>query len=281
MKRIRKIYILPIILLIIFLIIIGVYYFYFKNFKAAVIIESIPSAEVVINEEKQGKTPYEQEFGAEEITLKLIPESFGTPLIPYEAKVKLTSGVTTIVRREFSEEEEGDSGELISFEKIGGSENSIAVIAKPDGSKVYIDNEFIDLAPAKESDLSPGEHEVSVRADNYIERKFKVMVINGYGVTAIVELSIDKNAKVEEEESNTEEVIEEENEDQIKIKIKETTVGFLRVRSGPTTNDPEIGRVDPGAEFEVIETDSASGWYKIEYKTDSEGWISNEFAEII
>jgi hypothetical protein len=278
MKRIRKIIILPIILLIIFLIIIGIYFFYIKQTKASIFIETVPNAEVYINDEKQGRTPFEGEFAANEITLKLVPESFDTPLIPYETKVKLVSGVTTIVRREFSEEEEGDSGEEISYEKLGGNQLAISVISKPDGAKVYVDNKFIDLSPAKITDLSPGEHELVVKADTYKEQKFKVVSLNGYGITAIVELAVDKNAQAETE-SDSETVNSESDESSASamVEIKDTPTGFLRVRSGPTTGDPEVGQVKPGEKYELIDTDETSGWYKIKYD-DGEGWISNDYA---
>jgi len=63
----------------------------------------------------------------------------------------------------------------------------------------------------------------------------------------------------------------------IQIKIKPTGLGFLRVRSGPGTGNAEVGRVDEGKTFAVLE--EKSDWYKIEYETGKEGWISSVYAE--
>lgn len=62
-----------------------------------------------------------------------------------------------------------------------------------------------------------------------------------------------------------------------RIVISETGLGFLRVRSGAGTGNGEVGRVDVGDEFTVL--DESNGWYQIEYEPGSQGWISGTYAE--
>ena len=61
------------------------------------------------------------------------------------------------------------------------------------------------------------------------------------------------------------------------VKITDTGLGFLRVRSGAGTANSEVGRVNVGEDFAVLE--ESNGWYKIEYEAGSEGWISATYAE--
>lgn len=62
-----------------------------------------------------------------------------------------------------------------------------------------------------------------------------------------------------------------------KVKIKDTGIGFLRVRSGAGTANSEVGRVDVGSEHTVLE--ESNGWYKIEFETGKQGWVSATYAE--
>ena len=62
-----------------------------------------------------------------------------------------------------------------------------------------------------------------------------------------------------------------------KIKIQPTGLGFLRVRDNGATSGKEVGRVNEGLEFDVLE--EKSGWYKIKYEGEKEGWVSGSYAK--
>jgi len=64
-----------------------------------------------------------------------------------------------------------------------------------------------------------------------------------------------------------------------KIKILPTGIGYLKVRSGPSTGNSQIGQVNEGLTFDVVETQG--GWYKIYYESDKVGWVSGTYAEIV
>jgi hypothetical protein len=59
------------------------------------------------------------------------------------------------------------------------------------------------------------------------------------------------------------------------VEISQTSVGFLRVRSGASTGSSEVARVNPGQKFAVSE--EQNGWYKIEYEAGKSGWVSGSF----
>jgi hypothetical protein len=237
--------------------------------KAAILIETTPASQVFIDGEGLGKTPYEGEFNEKEIAIKLIPDSFEKPLVPFETKLKLTSGVKTIVRRTFGELEGDSSGEEISFEKLRGSETSISIVSTPDAAKVFLNDQFKDVTPLKISDIASGTYQISLKADNYEDRSFSVQTYPGYGVTAVVELakkSGEETKKSEESPSPTE------------VKILETPTGFLRVREEPNKDSAELGQVDPGKTYKFLDKDKDSGWYKIEFDDGKSGWVSNDYA---
>ena len=73
-----------------------------------------------------------------------------------------------------------------------------------------------------------------------------------------------------------EEVVEEDKT--ISVVILETPTGYLRVRKEPSTLAEEVGRVKPGEEYELLDEDEKTGWYKIQLDEGDEGWISNQYA---
>lgn len=239
---------------------------------AGILIETNPVANVFINGEQVGRTPYSETRDPGEVTVKLIPESFETPLAPYETKVELTSGIETIIRRDFAETEGESSGVVISFENIGGDETSIAVVSIPDSAEISIDGAVRGFAPLKESTVAPGDHTLRVAADGYKERVLQVNTHEGYKLTAIVKLAPDGEMPDGEEEEPEEPRIQE-------VEILDTPTGFLRVRGGPSTSFEEIAQVEPGERFPYLETDEDTGWFRIELE-DQEGWVSNQYAEI-
>jgi hypothetical protein len=62
------------------------------------------------------------------------------------------------------------------------------------------------------------------------------------------------------------------------ITIRESELGYLRVREKPTSSSDEIGQVKPGQEFSVLEEDN--GWYKIEYAPGETGWVSSLYVKV-
>jgi len=52
----------------------------------------------------------------------------------------------------------------------------------------------------------------------------------------------------------------------------------LRVRSTPSTQGEELGKVNPGETFSVM--DSSSGWFQIEMPDGVVGWVSGTYASV-
>ncbi|OGM26737.1 hypothetical protein A3D00_00560 [Candidatus Woesebacteria bacterium RIFCSPHIGHO2_02_FULL_38_9] len=245
---------------------------------AAVFVDSNPSSMVFINGEQVGRTPYEGRQKPEEVTIKLVPETFAKPLATYETKVTLISGIKTVVRRSIGESEETSAGEIISFEKTGSDDPSLAVVSNPDAAQVGLDGQIRGFTPLKISSVSPGKHKLSLTAQSYSERSFDIENARGYRLTAVVKLAISGEIPTPTPEQKIEDNSQKK---EIMIEILKTPTGFLRVRKEPSTLADEVGRVKPGEKYKLVEVDDKSGWFKIEYVTDKEGWVTNQYARKI
>jgi type II secretory pathway component PulF len=65
----------------------------------------------------------------------------------------------------------------------------------------------------------------------------------------------------------------------LKLKVKETGVGFLNVRTEPSLTSIIIKKVKPNDVFKY--TNSEKGWYKIEYDVNSYGWVFGNYIDEI
>lgn len=245
---------------------------YFSPQGAGLRIDTNPASTVFINGEQVGKTPYQATRKAGEITLRLVPDSFDKPLSPYETKIDLVGGIETIVNRDFGPTDDESGGYIISFERVGGKETSIAVVSVPDAAQIALDGQIRGFSPYKTTSLTPGDHKLTVTAPGYKDENLNLKAVEGYKLTARVKLMPNGETP---EPSPTPAPSEK------KVEILTTPTGFLRVRSDPSTVGSELGQVEPGKSYKYVDTDTATGWFKIEYEAGKEGWVSNEYAKIV
>ncbi|KKQ85566.1 MAG: PEGA domain protein [Candidatus Woesebacteria bacterium GW2011_GWB1_38_8] len=274
------------------ILIIGLIFFaigFLRPKVAGVYIETNPPSTVFIDGFQVGRTPYDETIKPKEVIIKLIPESFQIPLAPYEAKVNLLAGVKTVIKRDFGEAEEDSAGDIISFEKIGRNESGLAVVSVPDSARLIIDGRERAFTPHKTSSILPGTHTLTLSADGYMERIVEVKIHEGYKLTAIVKLAKGPEPTPTPTPNQVEgsEAEGKAEEPKVEIEILSTDTGFLRVRKEPSTLGEEVGRVQPGEKYPLIEIDSKTGWYKIEFQPaqageeGKQGWISNQYAKKI
>lgn len=275
MKRFFK---LLIVLILIVILGLGLFFSYrfLTQKKAALLIESNVPSQVYVEGRQIGKTPFEGEFEQKEIDLKLVPESFEQALVPYETRIKLVSGVRTIVRREFGGEKGVSSGVEISFENSVENAAPIAVVTQPVGAKVYIDDRFLDVSPVRTSEFAVGQHEVKIEADGYKGLTFSIHSQKRYLLTVFADL--------EKLELKSEDQIDLEktssSPDQY-VKILDTPIGFLRVRAEASTTSEQVFQAKPGLSYLLLATSEDKAWLKIEYEEGKQGWISAEYAQTV
>lgn len=242
--------------------------------SGGLLIETSPASTIYINGEEVGRTPYTSLRKAGEITLRLIPDSFGQPLSPFEEKINLVSGVETVVRRYFGDSREKTEGEILSFEKLPTkSETGIIVVTEPEGAQVLIDTVSKGTSPYSASSLESGVHTLKLSVNGYKDRSVELNLIKGFKLVAYVKL-----AKLEIQENKVEEV---KPVTQKLVKILSTPTGFLRVRSEASSSAKEVGQVKPGGEFGYLGESEDGDWYKINFDEELEGWVTGQYSEVI
>jgi len=254
---------------------------YFKPGSSGIIVNSVPNAGVYIDGVKVGKTPYEGINSSGQINLKLVPDT-ENELIPYETKINLTSGVKTVIDREFGKTEEASSGDVISFDKIGGKNAGLVVISTPDNSQVFIDDFSVGFTPYNFNTITTGSHKITIKNAGYIERTVNIKTVEGLKLTFF--------AKLAKGENITQDVASPSATPQSAkgfVIIKDTPTGFLRMRTEPGSIGEEIAELKPGSKYAYLDRDEKSGWYKIQYKDPAPGlpngitgWVSNQYSSI-
>jgi hypothetical protein len=64
-----------------------------------------------------------------------------------------------------------------------------------------------------------------------------------------------------------------------KLKILDTSTGWLNVRDGSSLEGKVITKVYPGEEYEY--TDKQNGWYQIILKDETSGWVYEKYIQTI
>lgn len=266
-----------------------------KKAPAALQINSTPTANVFVDGKLLGKTPFSSDTLNEgEVTVKLIPESTAEALPSWEGKIKLSSGILTLIEREFFPSENTSSMHILSLEKTKEKETALlSVVSEPDSAAVAIDGQSNGFSPLTLDNIPAGDHEVILTKENYLEKKLRVKNVVGYRLLINAKLgeiiatptptpaetettgkkkptsTVTPKAKASPSASGTKNVL-----------VKETETGFLRVRSAPKSG-AEVARVKPGEKYPYIESNSDDTWYKIAYQEGKEGWISAQYAELV
>jgi hypothetical protein len=246
---------------------------YFRPKGAGLLIESSPASTVYLDGEQVGRTLYETTRKPGEVTVKLIPEAQGKIIAPFETRVILNSKIQTVIKRDFGETDETSQGEIISFEKVGGKEAGLAIVSIPDSAQISVDGAVRGFAPYKTTSLLAGEHQLAIVAPGYLERTVSVRTLPGYKLTVVVKLA-SGGATATPTPTPTMEAVKV-----TLVEILSTPTGYLRVRKTSTTSGEILIEVKPGEKYRYLETDEATGWYKIEYAPGKEGWVSNQYSK--
>lgn len=250
---------------------------YFKEKPGGVYIDTNPISDVYINDNFVGKTPYKNSHEAGQVTIKLVPSSAN--LVAYETRLILVPGIETIIRREFGESEGLSSGDVISFDKIDGKDVGLIIISTPENAQVSVDGIPQGFTPYKNSNISPAQHQITVRAPGYLDRVMTVKTMAGYRLSLYAKLAKFEQAEVVPSVAPKLKTF---------VEILKTPTGFLRVRTAPGTAGSEIAQVKPGDKYLFLSDDAATGWIEIQYEASAAGlpngiagWVSGQYAKKI
>ena len=281
--------------------------------KAALSVNTKPQATIFLDGELLGSTPYYNEsLKAGEFVLKIVPESTGEALTPWEGRITLSPGIMTVVNRELGLTQDDSSGEILSFEPLADKNAiSVSVVTTPDGAVVNLDGEPRGFAPITLDNVSEGDHILLVFSPGFKERTIKAKTVKGHKLIASVQLGRESEAPAETPPDEAEvspsptpkptasptgspkptvtpkPTVSPKPSGSPKpaasplarpyVVIKSPDTGWVRVRSEPSTSGTELTKVNDGEQYPLL--DEQSGWYQIEYDTAKNGWISGQYAE--
>lgn len=246
--------------------------------KGALQVTSNIKAQVILDNKVLGATPLCKCEQNETLLqgvyeLKIIPEDKSVQ--PFMARVRINSGVLTAVERTFLPGSYASSY-ILTLEKTNSSDPEIFIASIPDGALVLLDGKEEGITPLTLKSISSSEHELEIQKQGFSKKTIRVRAVPSYKLVLNVILGTQGASDETSEPLTPLPSPSPTSTAQTLVTIKNTPVGFLRVRENPSTAAKEIGRVNPGETFELIEENAS--WFKIKLE-DGEGWVSKTYSE--
>lgn len=251
---------------------------YFSPKPGGIKVETEPAASVFIDGVLVGKTPYEGTYKAGKVLLRLVPEGSGEDLVTYETSIIITSGVQTVIKRNFAATESESSGYVISFEKLINKNTELFVTSLPNNSQILVDGVSRGFSPYNTSTIAPAMHTIDVKSPGFFDFSITAKTIAGYRLILYAKL---REGSLPESSSEVDMEVKKF------VTILETPTGYLRVRTKPGEAGSEIAQVKPGEKYPYIDTDIETGWIEIQYQAPKEGlplgivgFVSGEYVKV-
>ncbi len=231
-------------------------------------VDANVGSKVVIDGSEVGKTPYQDEsysVGDHLIEVAPLPEGTGSGKITWRAYVRLNQGTLTVVNRDLEATQANSSGEVITLEPGSG----IAVVSAPAGADVEVDGTAYGKTPLYIPSITPGDHLFIVGKPDFLKRSIRANLVAGFKLNLSVDLAIS--------EADLTQVTTVPIQSSKQVVVKQTPIGFLRVRKDATINSAEVERVAPGDVLILLE--EIPGWDRVKLSDGKEGYVSSAFVE--
>ncbi|MCL5435224.1 MAG: SH3 domain-containing protein [Patescibacteria group bacterium] len=248
--------------------------------KGALQVTSTPVSKVYVDSKFIGQTPLckcevNDMITVGTHTVRLIPTQ--GDLEAFEEKITITPSVLTVVDRTFGPGA-SSQGSVISLTPISDKKDAqVLVVTFPDKSQVFLDNNSSGLSPLLLKNLTISDHEIKVTKDGYKDKTLKIRTVLGYKLEALVFLGVNLAAATTSAIPSPSPAISPTPASNVKILILDTPTGFLRVRADSSLGSAEIGRVNPGETYDLL--NETTGWYQIQLKDKTKGWVSSQYAK--
>lgn len=229
--------------------------------KGGLKILASPNATVYLNGVEAGKTPFsEDNLNIGEYLVKLIAVDSS-----WQGKILLNKGTLSVINRNLAPNIASSSGESLILDSGEG----VTITSSPDESNIAVDGKLIGKTPLFISNLSPGAHFFTLSHDNYSSRRVDVILPKNLSLHINVDLSL---VGINEGKIITPTVALVQ-----KVVIKQTPLGYLRLRESPNINSKEVAQVSAGEELVVLS--EAPGWVKVRLNNNLEGWVSVQYVQ--
>ncbi|KKR78189.1 MAG: PEGA domain protein [Candidatus Curtissbacteria bacterium GW2011_GWA1_40_9] len=230
--------------------------------QAALQVTTNPQASVFLDNKHLGKTPFfSDQLQDGTHTIKVSASE-----AVYVDKVELKNGALTVVNRDLNNSLFAQSGEVLWLTE---GKNDVFIATNPPNSEVTIDGQYQGKSPILINDLDNGDHKVLITNTGYFDREFTIKNSNNYKLVANVTLA-SQTAKNQQSQEKSDQVK--------KVEILNTPQRFLKVRKEPDYTAQEIGQVELGTTYEVIQ--EIEDWVKISFDGKL-GWIYSQYTKKI
>ncbi|KKR79839.1 MAG: Amylopullulanase, GH57 family [Candidatus Daviesbacteria bacterium GW2011_GWA1_41_61] len=229
--------------------------------KAGIRVTSVPSSTVFLNGAEVGQTLYLNEAlkaGTYQVQLQAEKGS-------WQGIVELTEGKVTLINRELEETAASSSGEVLVLNEGQG----VVIISNPSGTQVEIDGQLSGKTPLSVYELAAGDHTFLLSHEGFLKRSIRAKLPEEMSLHLNVDLALSEldlgTFKAPTVTSSA------------TLIVKETPLGFLRVRDKPSISGKEMTQVKPGDSLIMLEEQSF--WYKVRLADGSEGYVSSSYVE--
>jgi len=254
-------------------------------------VDSNPVVAIFLDNRSLGRAPFRDKVLSGSYTIKLVPDSTTTQLASWEGNIVVGPALLTYVNADLNESELSSAIDILWLEKISSKQSELSVTTSPDGASVLVDDTTRGVTPISISDITPGDHTVTVTSVGFLTRTLKVRTTPGYRLIATMKLGLSSGGQIPivsptptlasptggpTPKTATSSANLPDPAKPFLI-VKDTPTGFLRVRMEPSTSATEAARINPGEKFSILDTQN--GWYQIRYDTTNTGWVSGTYVD--
>lgn len=251
-------------------------------------VEASPTVSVFLDNKLIGRTPLREKVTAGEYTIRLVSESTTTETPPWQAKISVGANLLTFVNAVLSESELTSAVDVLWLEKSVAGKPELSVITNPDAASVVLNDVTKGVTPITISDVTAGDHTLTVTSPGFLTRTMKVKLTTGFKLIASMKLALAAGGAQQPEATSAgatptpslkpgSTATSSATPQKPYVVVKDTPTGFLRVRLEPSTGATEAARVNPGAMFHLFAEQNS--WFQISYDGTNKGWISGQYAD--
>jgi hypothetical protein len=251
--------------------------------KGALLIISVPPSNVYLDGKLVGKTRFcmatencKNKMGVDvgEHSIRLISVDGKYP--PYDTKITINKLTLTVLDRTFGNDGESE-GTIVGLSPLSDkSDAEISVTSLPDKANVFLDGNPIGITPLLLKQVSESDHELRFTLDGYKDELLKIKTTLGFQINASVFLGVKTDLSDLSLPSTP--ATPSAAPAVANVLILDTPTGFLRVRESNSISSAEVGKINPGESYELV--NEKDGWFEIKISSSGArlGWISSQYA---
>lgn len=265
---------------------------FFTSAPAGLEIATSPTATVTIDGVDSGNTPYSnQSLKAGSYILKLTPT---TPdLLPYETKLKLESGTSTVISHTFAATQVDSAGYTLQLVEGLPEVTHLSVISDPDMVNINLDDTPHGFTPLSKLPVSPGSHKLVITSAGFTSQEIPITTRKGFNLIVNVKLALSTITLTPATSASPSASLTSSpppptspspspvvSLEKPYVVITDTETGWLRVRADASSSSAELGKANTGEKLKYLGSTTDTGWHKVEFE-GSVGYVSAKYSTLV